>query len=101
MMTDYMLRTATAEDMDAALVDVGLAELVSEQGTFVVRMVPGAYLDRIGPIPAQLDPEGEIIKDGDPRYHANLRVRFELTEDQEAELPQVFPSPAVPYRVFA
>ena len=101
MMTDYMLRTAKAKDMDAALVDAGLAELVSEQGKSVLRMVPGAYLDRIGPIPAQLDPEGEVIKDGDPRYHANLRVTFELDMDQEAELPQVFPSPAVPYRVFA
>jgi hypothetical protein len=99
---DYLLRTNTEAQMDDALEAAGiLVEQDMGDGELALMPVPGAYLDRIGPIPAQLDPEGEVIKDGDTRYHANLRVTFELTEQQEAMLPQVAPQPAVPYRVFA
>lgn len=102
-MTDYLLRTNTEAQMDDALEAAGIlreTDVGGGTGELVLLPVPGAYLDRIGPIPAQLDQEGEVIKDGDTRYHANLRVTFELTEEQEAMLPQVAPQPAVPYRVF-
>lgn len=92
-MSDYLLRTDTEIAMDDALEAAGL--LVETD------VVPGAYLDRIGPIPAQLDPEGEVIRNGDSRFHANLRVTFDLTAAQVAMLPLVAPAPSVPYRVFA
>ena len=101
-MTDYLLRTTTEAQMDDALEAAGiLVEQDMGEGELALMPVPGAYLDRIGPIPAQLDPEGEVIKDGDSRFHANLRVTFDLTAAQVAALPLVAPAPSVPYRVFA
>lgn len=98
---DYLLRTTTEAQMDDALEAAGiLVEQDMGEGELALMPVPGAYLDRIGPIPAQLDPEGEVIKDGDSRFHANLRVTFDLTAAQVAMLPLVVPAPAVPYRVF-
>lgn len=100
-MTDFMLRTDTQEQMDDALEAAGiLVEQDMGEGELALLPVPGAYLDRIGPIPATLDPEGEVIKDGDNRYHANIRILFELTPEQLAALPLVVPAPSVPYRVF-
>lgn len=99
---DYLLRTNTEAQMDDALEAAGiLVEHDMGEGELALMPVPGAYLDRIGPIPAQLDPEGEVIKDGDSRFHANLRVTFDLTAAQVAVLPLVAPAPSVPYRVFA
>ena len=98
---DYLLRTNTEAQMDDALEAAGiLVEQDMGEGELALLPVPGAYLDRIGPIPAQLDPEGEVIKDGDTRFHANLRVTFDLTAGQVAALPLVVPAPTVPYRVF-
>lgn len=39
--------------------------------------------------------------DGDSRYHANLRVCGDLTQDQLDELPILDPAPNTPMRVFA
>jgi len=41
--------------------------------------------------------DGEVV---DSRYHANLRVCGELTQDQLDELP-IIPAPTTPMRVFA
>jgi hypothetical protein len=89
-MTDYMLRTNTEAQMDDALEAAGLLVEVDQGGGELILMpVPGCYVDRIGP-----------IKD-DTRYHANIRVTFELTPDQVDELPTFTPEPNIPYRVFA
>ncbi len=101
-MTDYMLRTNTEAQMDDALEAAGL--LVEQDiggGELVLMPVAGCYVDRIGPIPAQLDPEGEVIRPSDTRFHANIRVTFELTPEQIGELPTFTPTPGVPYRVWA
>jgi hypothetical protein len=98
---DYLLRSTTESDLDDALIAVGLAEeRTDEDGEVTVLPVTGVTLDRIGPIPAQVDEEGVIVRPGDNRYHANLRVSFELTKAQEDELPTFTPTPGVPYRVF-
>ena len=98
---DYLLRTTTESDMEDALIAAGLAqEVTDEDGEVMVLPVSGVYLDRIGPIPAQVDPDGIIIKPGHPEYHANLRVTIELTEEQVEALPTFDPLPGVPYRVF-
>jgi hypothetical protein len=98
---DYLLRTATEELLDDALIAAGVAqEVTDEDGEVTVQPVPGVYLDRIGPIPAQVDPDGIIIKPGHPEYHANLRVTIELTEEQVEALPTFDPLPSVPYRVW-
>lgn len=96
-MTDFMLRTDTEAQMNDALEAAGLLE----DGPMGTYPVAGCYIDRIGPIPAQLDPEGEVIRDGDSRYHLNLRVTIDLTAAQVALLPTFTPTPGVPYRVFA
>jgi hypothetical protein len=99
-MTDFMLRTTTEAQMDDALEAAGiLVEQDMGESELALMPVHGAYLDRIGPIPATLDPEGEVIKDGDNRYHANIRILFELTPEQLAALPLVVPAPSIPYRV--
>jgi hypothetical protein len=101
-MTDYMLRTDTEAQMDDALEAAGL--LVEQDmggGELKLLPIPGCYVDFIGPIPTQLDPEGEVIRDGDSRYHLNLRVTIDLTAAQVALLPTFTPTPGVPYRVWA
>ena len=99
---DYLLRTTTEAQMDDALEAAGiLVEQDMGEGELALMPVPGAYLDRIGPIPAPYDIEGNIVKPGHPEYHANLRVTIELTEEQISWLPLVDPPPTIPYRVFA
>jgi hypothetical protein len=98
---DYLLRSTTESDLDDALIAAGLAEeRADEEGDVTVQPVAGVSLDRIGAIPAQVDEEGIILRPGDNRYHANLRVSFELDKAQEDELPLVDPLPTVPYRRF-
>lgn len=96
-MTDFMLRTNTVLQMDDALV---AAELL-EDGPMGTYPVAGCYVDRIGAIPPTFDSQGQQIKAGDPRFHANIRVTFELTPEQVEALPTVTPEPGIPYRVFA
>jgi hypothetical protein len=98
---DYMLRSNTESDLDDALIAAGLAEeRTNEEGEVTVQAVAGVTLDRIGPIPAQVDKEGVIVRPGDNRYHANIRVTIELTKEQEELLPTFTPTPGIPYRVF-
>ena len=96
-MIDFMLRTDTEAQMDDALEAAGLLE----DGPMGTYPVAGCYVDRIGAIPPSYDIEGNIVKAGDPRYHANIRVTLELTEEQVAALPTFTPTPEIPYRVFA
>ena len=99
---DYLLRTTTEAQMDDALESAGiLVEQDMGEGELALLPVPGAYLNRIGPIPPQYDADGNIVKPGHPEYHANLRVTIELTEEQVAALPTFDPLPTIPYRVFA
>jgi len=99
---DYLLRTNTEAQMDDALEAAGiLVEQDMGEGEMALLPVPGEYLARIGPIPAQYDADGNIVKPGHPEYHANLRVTIELTEEQVEALPTFDPLPSIPYRVFA
>ena len=101
-MTDYMLRTDTEAQMDDALEAAGLlVEVDQGEGEIALMPVPGCYVDRIGAIPPSYDIDGNIVRPGDNRYHANIRVTFELTEEQVEALPTFTPTPGVPYRVFA
>jgi len=101
-MTDFMLRTDTEAQMDDAL---EAAEILVEKdvgdGELVLMLVPNCALDRIGPIWPVLDEDGKVIRSGDPRFHANLRVAFELTQEQVDALPTFTPEPGIPYRVWA
>lgn len=98
---DYLLRSTTESDLDDALIAAGLAEeRTDEEGEVMVLPIAGITLDRIGPIPAQVDEEGIIVRPGDSRYHANIRATIELTEAQVKALPTFTPEPSVPYRVF-
>jgi hypothetical protein len=98
---DYLLRSTTESDLDDALIAAGVAQEVTDiEGEVIVLPVTGVTLDRIGPIPALIDEEGMIVRPGDNRYHANLRVTFPLDKAQEDELPTFTPTPGVPYRVF-
>ena len=98
---DYLLRSTTESDLDDALIAAGVAQEVTDvDGEVSVVATAGITLDRIGPIPAQVDEEGIIVRPGDPRYHANIRATIELTEAQVEALPTFAPEPSVPYRVF-
>lgn len=98
---DYLLRSTTESDLDDALIAAGLAEeRTDEDGEVMVLPVAGMTLDRIGAIPAVVDEEGIIVRPGDNRYHANIRVAEPLSAAQLAELPLVDPLPTVPYRRF-
>lgn len=98
---DYYLRATTESDLDDALIAAGLAEEGTDKdGGVMVLPVAGVTLDRIGAIPAVVDEEGVIVRPGDNRYHANIRVAEPLSQTQLAELPLVDPLPTVPYRRF-
>ena len=100
-MTDYLLRADNESDMDDALLAAGVAQEVADLDGEVFVVAPeGNTLDRIGPIPAQMDEDGVIVRPGDNRYHVNLRATVQLTAAQVAELPVFSPAPTVPYRVF-
>lgn len=87
--------------MDDALILAGVAhETDIGDGEIVVLPNEGVTIDRIGPIPAIVDDEGVVIKAGDARYHANIRVSVPLTKEQEDALPTFDPLPTIPYRVF-
>jgi hypothetical protein len=97
---DYLLRSTTESDLDDALIAAGLAEERDiGNGEIVVLPVTGVTLDRIGAIPAVVE-DGIIVKPGDNRWHANLRVAEPLSAAQLDELPLVDPLPTVPYRRF-
>jgi len=98
---DYLLRVTTESALDDALIAAGVArEVTDPDGEVTVQPVEGITLDRIGPIPAQIDDDGLIVRPGDNRYHANLRAAIELTKAQIDLLPTFDPSPTIPYRVF-
>lgn len=98
---DYLLRSTTESDLDDALIAAGVAQEVTDMdGEVTVQPVEGITLDRIGPIPAQYDENGNITKPGHPEYHANMRATVELTEAQIDLLPTFDPAPTIPYRVF-
>jgi hypothetical protein len=100
-MSDYLLRSNTESDLDDALIAAGVAqEVTDEDGEVLVLPVDGITIDRIGPIPAQVDEENIIVRPGDNRYHANLRATVELTDAQIDLLPTFDPAPTIPYRVF-
>jgi hypothetical protein len=100
-MTDYFLRADNESNMDDALLAAGVAQEVADlDGEVFVVATEGITLDRIGPIPAQVDEDGVIVRPGDNRYHVNLRATVQLTAAQVAELPVFTPAPTVPYRVF-
>jgi hypothetical protein len=99
---DYLLRTDTEQEMTDALEAAGLLyEQDVGGGEVVLYFVDRIGYSPIGPVPAVIDEDGEtILTPGDSRYHANLRVLFDLTPQQIAALPTFTPLPSVPYRVF-
>jgi hypothetical protein len=102
---DYMLRTNTKEEMDQALLAASLIETYQIDDQTILYPISNVAIDHIGPIskPAIVDEDGVIITPGtsDTRWHTNIRVCIELTEEQIAALPTFDPLPTIPYRVFA
>ena len=84
-MIDYFLRTSSQASMEVCLINAGIATV--KDGMLVVAET--YTVDMIG------------AADGDSRYHANLRVCGDLTQDQLDELPILDPAPNTPMRVFA
>ena len=84
-MIDYYLRTSSQASMEVCLINAGIATV--KDGMLVVAET--YTVDMIG------------AADGDSRYHANLRVCGDLTQDQLDELPILDPAPNTPMRVFA
>ena len=102
---DYMLRTNTKEEMDQALLAASLlVESQNIENQTILYPISNVAIDHIGPIikPPVLDEQGVEITPGttDNRWHTNIRVCIELTEEQIAALPTFDPLPTIPYRVF-
>lgn len=106
---DYLLRTATKEEMNTALNNAGLiTEIINLNEESIFIPVDGVSIDHIGSITQPdiigvVDDTPTLITSGsvDNRWHTNIRVGFELTEEQIAALPTFEPLPTIPYRVFA
>jgi hypothetical protein len=102
---DYMLRTNTKEEMNQALLAASLLiELQDIENQTILYPISNIAIDHIGPIikPPVLDEYGVEItpSTSDNRWHTNIRVDTELTEEQIAALPTFDPLPTIPYRVF-
>lgn len=79
--------------MEASLIAAGIATR-NANGDIIPQWDGGRVdIDFIGSIYS----DGEVV---DSRYHANLRVCGDLTQDQLDELP-IIPAPTTPMRVFA
>jgi hypothetical protein len=99
---DYLLRTTTESAMEDALIAAGVAqEATDHEGQVMVIPTAGVSIDHIGAIPPKTDIDGNILSPGDTRWHTNIRVTFEMTEQQITALPTFTPEPSIPYRVFA
>ena len=93
-MIDYFLRTSTKSNMESCLIAAGVATR-NASGDIIGQWDGGRVdIDFIGLIYS----DGEVV---DSRYHANLRVCGDLTQDQLDELPILAPAPSTPMRVFA
>lgn len=96
-MNDLYLKAADEAEMNAALIDAGLA--YEEDG----QLVPALFvsLDVIGPIVKwdySVDPPVEIDY---PEWHVNVRS-YDLTEAQMEQLqPVIIVPPEQPFRVWA
>jgi hypothetical protein len=99
---DYLLRTTTESEMEDILIAAGVAqEATDHEGEVMVIPTAGVSIDHIGAIPPKTDIDGNILSPGDTRWHTNIRVTFEMTEQQITALPTFTPEPSIPYRVFA
>ena len=113
---DYMLRTDTKEQMDQALIAASLVtQITNENNQIFLYPIVGVTIDNIGSITKatpvttnteiqsadQSEFESTVETITDTRWHTNIRVMFELTDDQIAALPVINPPPAIPYRIFA
>jgi len=93
-MIDYFLRTSTKSNMESCLLAAGVATR-NASGDMIGQWEGGRVdIDFIGSICS----DGEVV---DSRYHANLRVCGDLTQDQLDKLPILDPAPTTPMRVFA
>jgi hypothetical protein len=95
-MTDYYLRTNTEARMVEAFAAIGVTV---QRIDGECHELDGQRIDIgwIGPVTRIVD--GEPVTDA--RFHANLRVAGELTQEQVAELPILDPPPSHPMRVWA
>jgi len=95
---DYYLKASSGSDIARSLVNAGLASSASSTPTIEsIRPVPGVNVDAIGQIATFDQQGGAIVVDG---FHANMRLDFELTDEQRAALP-IIPAPLTPYRTWA
>jgi len=91
-MIDYYLRAASAQELERALLDAGVASI--EDGQLVA--APGVALDIIGtwydlPVEEGAEPVAR------PGYYANVRSNVPLTWPAGVELPE----PETPWRTWA
>ena len=107
MTTDYCLKNSDEAEFNALMVSLGFCVEVTEgEGEdAVTSIVPASYevlIDRIGPITIwdySVEPPTETVY---PEYYTNLRLLFEPTEDQAAQLALFTIEPGSPhYRVWA
>ena len=102
-MSDYLLKYQTEDDLNNSLLAAGLLAEQTQNDVVYFYPTTGVTLDRIGPIfkSEVLNEDGTVLKPAsvDSAFHANLRLTFELTSEQEAMLSQVDPPPIIPSRV--
>lgn len=93
-MHDYWLRGDDEAAVLSAMAEAAIPTLPSTESSF----------DSIGTIwkdTGTVDAEGNPVMEPLPGWHANLRLRHELTLDEEAALAAVLiPPPAHPVRVW-
>jgi hypothetical protein len=94
-MTDYCLKNTDEAEFNQLMLDTGLCVEVTEGEDTTI--APASYevlVDRIGPITMN-----DVTY---PEYYTNLRLLFEPTEEQTAELTPFVIDPSQPhYRTWA
>ena len=96
-MTDYYLRAGTLAQLSESIGTLGI-KTNGIDGEF--HFVDGQRIDIgwLGQIVSVDETTGQVTNDS--RFHANLRVSGELTDEQRAALP-IINAPLTPYRTWA
>lgn len=97
---DYYLKADSKQHLEDSLITAELASKETFEYEEYLFVKDGVNLDDIGIIHKNMGTEEEPNYVEQPGYHANLRLKEQLNQEQENKLPLITP-PDTPVRVWA
>lgn len=97
---DYYLKADSRQHLEDSLISAELASKETFEDEEYLSTKDGVNLDIIGIIHKNMGTEEEPDYVEQPGYHVNLRLKEQLSQEQEDNLPLIIP-PETPVRVWA